>query len=180
MTGPRCPVGCRDQGNRIWDRWGRSCRDRYWQYPHQQGLPQIPPASYGELMDTRDEIRDFLSTRRAKITPQQAGLPAYGGAHRRVPGLRREEVAMLAGVSADYYVRLERGDLAGVSDEVLDALAGALQLDEAERAHLVDLARAAADRPNRRRRRAQSDTVPASVQVMLDAMTGAPAVVRNE
>ena len=131
-------------------------------------------------MDTRDEIRDFLSTRRAKITPQQAGLPAYGGAHRRVPGLRREEVAMLAGVSADYYVRLERGDLAGVSEEVLDALAGALQLDDAERAHLNDLARAAADRPNRRRRRAQSDTVPPSVQVMLDAMTGAPAVVRNE
>ena len=131
-------------------------------------------------MDTRDEIRDFLSSRRAKITPQQAGLPAYGGAHRRVPGLRREEVAMLAGVSADYYVRLERGDLAGVSDEVLDALAGALQLDEAERAHLSDLARAAADRPNRGRRRAQSDTVPASVQVMLDAMTGASAVVRNE
>ena len=131
-------------------------------------------------MDTRDEIRDFLASRRAKITPQQAGLPVYGGAHRRVPGLRREEVAMLAGVSVDYYVRLERGDLAGVSDEVLDALAGALQLDEAERAHLVDLARAAADRPARRRRRAQSDTVPASVQVMLDAMTGAPSVVRNE
>jgi len=131
-------------------------------------------------MDTRDEIRDFLSSRRAKITPQQAGLPAYGGAHRRVPGLRREEVAMLAGVSADYYVRLERGDLAGVSEEVLDALAGALQLDDAEREHLNDLARAAADRPNRRRRRAQSDTVPPSVQVMLDAMTGAPAVVRNE
>jgi hypothetical protein len=131
-------------------------------------------------MDTLDEIRDFLSTRRAKITPQHAGLPAYGGAHRRVPGLRREEVAMLAGVSVDYYVRLERGDLAGVSEEVLDALAGALQLDDAERAHLNDLARAAADRPNRRRRRAQSDTVPPSVQVMLDAMTGAPAVVRNE
>lgn len=130
-------------------------------------------------MDTRDEIRDFLASRRAKITPQQAGLPAYGGAHRRVPGLRREEVAMLAGVSSDYYVRLERGNLAGVSDEVLDALAGALQLDEAERAHLHDLARTAANRPTRSRR-AQSDTVPASVQAMLDAMTGAPAVVRNE
>lgn len=67
-----------------------------------------------------------------------------------------------------------------MSDEVLDALAGALQLDEAERAHLYDLARVAADRPARRRRRVQSDTVPASVQVMLDAMTGAPAVIRNE
>jgi transcriptional regulator with XRE-family HTH domain len=131
-------------------------------------------------MDTRDEIRDFLSSRRAKITPEQAGLPAYGGAHRRVPGLRREEVAMLAGVSSDYYVRLERGNLAGVSDEVLDALAGALQLDEAERAHLYDLARAAANRPTRARRRPAVHTVPASVQVMLDAMTGAPAVVRNE
>ena len=130
-------------------------------------------------MDTRDEIRDFLSSRRAKITPQQAGLPAYGGTNRRVSGLRREEVAMLAGVSNDYYVRLERGNLAGVSDEVLDALAGALQLDDAERAHLNDLARAAAARPTRRRR-AQTDTVPGSVQIMLDAMTGAPAVVRNE
>jgi transcriptional regulator with XRE-family HTH domain len=131
-------------------------------------------------MDTRDEIRDFLSSRRAKITPQQAGLPVYGGANRRVAGLRREEVALLAGVSNDYYVRLERGNLAGVSDEVLDALAGALQLDDAERAHLYDLARAAAERPTRSRRRPQTDTVPASVQIMLDAMTGAPAVVRNE
>jgi transcriptional regulator with XRE-family HTH domain len=131
-------------------------------------------------MDTRDEIRDFLSSRRAKITPEQAGLPAYGGTHRRVPGLRREEVAMLAGVSNDYYVRLERGNLAGVSDEVLEALATALQLNEAERAHLHDLARTAANRPARTRRRTTTHAVPASVQVMLDAMTGAPAVVRNE
>jgi len=137
-------------------------------------------SSYGQGMDTRDEIRGFLSSRRAKITPEQAGLPAYGGVHRRVPGLRREEVAMLAGVSNDYYVRLERGNLAGVSEEVLDALAGALQLDDAERAHLYDLARAAANRPARARRRAPIHSVPVSVQVMLDAMTGAPAVVRNE
>ena len=73
-------------------------------------------------MDNRSEIREFLATRRARITPEQAGLPAYGG-NRRVTGLRREEVAMLAGVSVDYYIRLERGDLAGASDSVLDALA---------------------------------------------------------
>ena len=88
------------------------------------------------------EIREFLVSRRARVTPQQAGLPAYG-TNRRVAGLRREEVAMLAGVSVDYYTRLERGNLAGASESVLDALVRALQLDEAERAHLFDLARAA-------------------------------------
>lgn len=93
-------------------------------------------------MDSRNEVRDFLASRRARITPQQAGLPVYGG-NRRVPGLRREEVAMLAGVSVDYYIRLERGNLSGVSDSVLEALVRALQLDDAERAHLFDLARAA-------------------------------------
>ncbi|MDQ0372687.1 helix-turn-helix transcriptional regulator [Cellulomonas humilata] len=129
-------------------------------------------------MDNRDEVRDFLASRRAKLTPAQAGLTAYG-ANRRVPGLRREEVAMLAGVSADYYVRLERGNLAGASDSILEAIAGALQLDEAERQHLLDLARAAGSRPARARRR-PTPSVPVSVQVMLDAMTGAPAAVRND
>src|SRR5215472_14280165 len=86
-------------------------------------------------MDARTEIREFLATRRAKITPDQAGMPLYGG-RRRVPGLRREEVAMLAGVSIDYYTRLEKGKVAGVSDEVLGAVARALQLDEAEQAHV--------------------------------------------
>ena len=133
---------------------------------------------YRRGMDNRDEVRDFLSSRRAKLTPAQAGLTAYG-ANRRVPGLRREEVAMLAGVSSDYYVRLERGNLAGVSDSILEAIATALQLDEAERQHLHDLARAAGPRPARNRRRAALP-VPPSVQVMLDAMTGAPAVVRND
>ena len=95
------------------------------------------------VMDNRNEIRDFLTSRRARITPDQAGLPAYGG-HRRVAGLRREEVAMLAGVSADYYTRLERGNAHGASDTVLEALARALQLDEAERAHLFDLAQTVA------------------------------------
>jgi transcriptional regulator with XRE-family HTH domain len=92
-------------------------------------------------MDAATDIAEFLTTRRAKITPQQAGLPSYG--RRRVPGLRREEVASLAGVSADYYRRLERGQVSGISELVLEALAPALKLDEAERAHLFDLARAA-------------------------------------
>src|SRR5947199_6894068 len=89
----------------------------------------------------KKEIREFLTSRRARITPEQAGLRTYGS--RRVPGLRREEVAVLAGVSVPYYTRLERGDMAGVSGGLLEALARALQLDEAERAHLFDLARAA-------------------------------------
>ena len=97
------------------------------------------------------EIREFLTSRRARITPEQVGLTSYGP--RRVPGLRREEVAVLAGVSVQYYTRLERGDLSGVSESVLDALARALQLDDAERAHLFDLARAAHPTPARPRRR---------------------------
>ncbi|MFG2440519.1 helix-turn-helix transcriptional regulator [Streptomyces sp. NPDC048508] len=128
-------------------------------------------------MDTAHDIREFLATRRAKITPQQAGLPAFG-ANRRVPGLRREEVALLAGVSIDYYVRLERGHLAGASEEVLDALANALQLDDAERAHLYDLAAAQRSRPARRSRRPRGP-IPASIQRVLDSMTDSPAFVRN-
>jgi transcriptional regulator with XRE-family HTH domain len=128
-------------------------------------------------VETRNEIREFLTSRRAKITPEQAGLPWYSD-KRRVPGLRREEVALLAGVSVDYYTRLERGNAAGVSESVLEALARALQLDEAERAHLFDLARAAGSTPRRRRRPAAQRVRP-SVQRMLDAMTGAPAFVRN-
>jgi len=129
-------------------------------------------------MDHRAEIRDFLRTRRAKISPEQANLVAYGG-HRRVPGLRREEVAMIAGVSVDYYARLERGNLSGVSDEVLGAIARALQLDEAETAHLFDLARAARATTSPRRRAASQQMRP-SVQRLLDAWTGIPAWVRNE
>ena len=90
-------------------------------------------------MDNRVEVREFLTSRRAKITPQQAGLPVSG--KRRVPGLRRSEVAALAGMSVEYYAQLERGALAGVSAGVLDALARALQLDDAERVHLLRLAR---------------------------------------
>jgi transcriptional regulator with XRE-family HTH domain len=93
-------------------------------------------------VDNRTEVREFLSSRRARLKPEQAGLPAYGG-NRRVLGLRREEAAMLSGLSVDYYVQLERGNLKGVSEAVLNAVANALQLDDAERAHLFDLARAA-------------------------------------
>jgi transcriptional regulator with XRE-family HTH domain len=126
--------------------------------------------------DQRSQVREFLSTRRARLTPDEAGLPLYGG-NRRVKGLRREEVAMLAGVSIDYYVRMERGNLSGASDSVLDALANALRLDEAERDHLFALARAAG--PGRSRRRAVPKTVRPVIQQVLDAMTDAPAWVRN-
>jgi transcriptional regulator with XRE-family HTH domain len=128
-------------------------------------------------MTNRPEVREFLTSRRARLTPQQAGLPVFGGS-RRVKGLRREEVALLAGVSVDYYTRLERGDLKGVSDGVLDALARALQLDEAERTHLFALARTANATASTRRRPA-ARTVRPGVQRVLDAMTGAPAWVRN-
>ncbi len=129
-------------------------------------------------MDAKSEIREFLTSRRAKITPQQVGLPIYGE-NRRVPGLRREEVALLAGVSVDYYTRLERGNAAGVSDTVLDALARALQLDEAERSHLFDLARATQPATATRRRRPTKQHVRPAVQRILDATTQAPAFIRN-
>jgi transcriptional regulator with XRE-family HTH domain len=128
-------------------------------------------------VDTRSEIREFLTSRRARITPEQAGLQWYGE-NRRVPGLRREEVALLAGVSVDYYTRLERGNAAGVSESVLEALVRALQLDEAERAHLFDLARAAGTTA-RTPRRPTKQRVRPSVQHLLDAITGAPALVQN-
>ena len=126
--------------------------------------------------ELRSDAREFLTSRRAKITPQQAGLPA--GKNRRVPGLRRTEVSSLAGMSVEYYSRLERGNLAGVSEEVLEALSRALELDEAERAHLYDLARAAGSRPTPRRR-AQPESVRQSLQATLDAITTAPAVINN-
>jgi transcriptional regulator with XRE-family HTH domain len=128
-------------------------------------------------MSDTDGVKEFLASRRAKITPDKAGLPAYGG-NRRVPGLRREEVALLAGVSVDYYNRLERGNLHGVSESVLDSVAKALQLDEAEYVHLFDLARAANSSPSKRRKTSPQKVRP-SVQRVLDAMTDAPAWVRN-
>lgn len=129
-------------------------------------------------MDNQKETRAFLTSRRARISPEQAGLPAYGGT-RRVPGLRRGEVAMLAGVSIEYYTRLERGNLAGVSEDVLEAVAGALQLDEAERAHLSDLARTAAVGSKARRRPAPKQLIRPGVQLALNAITGAPAYIGN-
>src|SRR5882724_4727213 len=129
-------------------------------------------------VDNPTEIREFLATRRAKITPEQAGLPA-GGGRRRVPGLRREEVAVLSGVSTEWYVRLERGHIDGVSEDVLDAVARALQLDEAERLHLFDLARASKPTRAVRRGRAPARVVRPSVQRILESMTGTPAFVRN-
>mgnify|MGYP005801013347 FL=1 len=128
-------------------------------------------------MDHRTAVSDFLRTRRDRITPEQAGI--IGGSRRRVPGLRREEVAMLAGVSVEYYARMERGDLAGVSAEVLDSVAQALRLDEAERDHLDDLARAAGPRPMRRRKKACEKGVTPAFQRFLDAVTGAPVWVRD-
>ena len=130
-------------------------------------------------MDNRAEVREFLISRRAKITPQQVGLPDVGA--RRVPGLRRGEVALLAGVSVEYYSKLERGAIGGVSASVLDAIARALQLDDAERAHLFHLAQAADGttagmRP--RRRPSKRWTPRPSLQWVLDKFT-APAIVRN-
>ncbi|WP_053227397.1 helix-turn-helix domain-containing protein [Solirubrobacter soli] len=121
-------------------------------------------------MDRRDEIRQFLTSRRGRLTPEAAGVPVRGH-ERRVPGLRREEVAELAGVSVEYYVRLERGNLGGASDAVLDALARALQLDDAERLHLYDLARGGEGSP-------EDEEVRPSLQRLLDSI-GVPAFVRN-
>jgi hypothetical protein len=128
-------------------------------------------------LDLRTEIREFLRSRRARIVPEMAGLPAYGG-RRRVEGLRREEVALLAGVSVEYYVRMERGSLAGTSDGVLEALSTALQLTEAERDHLFHLARESGA-PGGRRHRKPPSTVRPALQGMLDAVGGAPALIRN-
>jgi transcriptional regulator with XRE-family HTH domain len=129
-------------------------------------------------MDARSEIREFLTSRRARLKAADVGLPDYGA--RRVPGLRREEVAVLAGVSVPYYTRLERGDVAGVSDSVLEALARALRLDEAERAHLFDLARAVQPLAPPPRRRTAKHRIRPSVQQILDAITGVPAILSND
>lgn len=127
-------------------------------------------------MATGSEIREFLTSRRGRITPEQARLRSYG-TRRRVSGLRREEVAMLAGISVEYYTQLERGAVSGVSEDVLDAVARALQLDEVERGHLVDLVRTAKQRPGKRRRSAEH--VRPGVQQLLESMTDAAAFVRN-
>lgn len=129
-------------------------------------------------MTAKDDLREFLTTRRARITPQQAGLPVYG-ANRRVTGLRREEVSILAGISVEYYTRLERGNVGSVSDGVLDGLVHALQLDEAERDHLYRLVHTAATPASRARHRTPArQRVRPTVQRVLDQMAG-PAYLRN-
>ena len=131
-------------------------------------------------MDNRSDIREFLISRRERLTPEQAGLPDFGG-RRRVKGLRREEVALLAGMSTEYYVRLERGNASGVSEAVLNGISRALQLDEAEHAHLYDLVRAANQgaEPGRRRGPARPQHVHPHVQQLIDAMIDVPVFVQN-
>jgi hypothetical protein len=131
-------------------------------------------------MDDRGELGKFLISRRARLTPEQAGLPNFGG-RRRVPGLRRDEVALLAGVSVQYYTRFERGAATGASEGVMDGVSRALQLNEAEHRHLYDLVRAAnaGVGPLRRRAPARRQQVPESVQQTLDAMADLPAFVQN-
>ncbi|MFC9839618.1 helix-turn-helix transcriptional regulator [Rhodococcus sp. NPDC127530] len=128
-------------------------------------------------MSHRSDIQDFLTSRRAKITPEQVGLQSYG--RRRVPGLRREEVAMLAQVSVDYYGRLERGDLTGVSENVLTSLVRALQLNDVEERHLRDLIRAADTTIRPARQRPTQTKIRPAVRRMLDAMTDLPAIIQN-
>lgn len=133
---------------------------------------------YQNRADNRDEVREFLTSRRARVTPDRVGLPS--GTNRRVAGLRRSEVATLAGVSVEYYTKLERGSISGASPEILDALARALLLDDAERAHLFDLAQAASPVARPPKRRNPRNWVPhRSLQWTLDAITAGPAFVRN-
>ncbi len=147
--------------------------------PHGPGGVWLPPTV--DEVDKRSEVREFLTTRRARLTPDQVGLASTST--RRVPGLRRSEVAALAGVSVEYYARLERGQIAGASSGVLDALARALQLDEAERAHLLDLARAADGIPTSGRARRHTPPRAAaarpSLRWALDAITDGVAFVRD-
>lgn len=130
-------------------------------------------------MSTAANIRDFLMTRRSRLTPAEAGLPDFGGG-RRVPGLRREEVALLAGMSVEYYVRLERGNASGISDAILERISRALQLDDAELAHLYDLVRAANQGSRTPARKPDSRTlqIRPGTQRFLDAMTF-PAIIQN-
>ncbi|MEV5070852.1 helix-turn-helix domain-containing protein [Microbacterium sp. LMI12-1-1.1] len=131
-------------------------------------------------MDTSDAISEFLTTRRAKLTPSQVGLPDFGG-RRRVPGLRREEVALVAGMSAEYYKRLERGNATGVSEAVIDGVSRALQLDEAEHAHLYDLVRTAnaGAHPQQRARTPRRTQLTSGMRQTIDAMSTVPVYIQN-
>src|SRR6478672_7769802 len=130
-------------------------------------------------MTTAANIREFLITRRPRLTPADAGLPDFGG-RRRVPGLRREEVALLAGMSVEYYVRLERGNASGISDAILDGISRALKLDDAEHAHLYDLVRAAnrGTRTPQRKPASRTQQIRPGMRQILDAMTF-PAIIQN-
>ena len=131
-------------------------------------------------MDDHDDLSEFLTSRRAKLSPQQAGIPDFGG-RRRVPGLRREEAALIAGMSSEYYKRLERGSATGVSDAVIDGVSRALQLDEAERSHLYELVRTANSgiHPQRRRATTRKSQLTAGMQQTIDAMSTVPVFVQN-
>ncbi|MGF9648803.1 helix-turn-helix transcriptional regulator [Pseudarthrobacter oxydans] len=129
-------------------------------------------------MDNRAEIRQFLSNRRGRLTPELVGIEPYGG-RRRVQGLRREEVARLAGVSVEYYTRLERGNLSGVSDSVLDAIGRALELDEAEHEYLYNLARGANTSDRKRAKGTPAPDVKPVIQHLLNSITAAPAIIGN-
>jgi transcriptional regulator with XRE-family HTH domain len=131
-------------------------------------------------MDSPNDIREFLTSRRARLTPDQAGLPNFGG-RRRVPGLRREEVALLAGMSVEYYVRFERGNAKGISEAVLEGVSRALQLNDAERSHLYDLVRAANEgiHPQRRRGSTRTQQIRPGLQQLLDAMHDVPVFIQN-
>jgi len=131
-------------------------------------------------MDTPNDIREFLTSRRARLIPEQVGLPDFGG-KRRVPGLRREEVALVAGMSVEYYVRFERGNAKGVSEAVLEGISRALKLDDAERTHLYDLVRAANDgeHPRRRRGTTRPQQIRPGLQQLIDAMTDVPVFIQN-
>ncbi|GGS19402.1 DNA-binding protein [Streptomyces rubiginosohelvolus] len=139
-----------------------------------EGMDDQPEAAAPEPLDRRAELSEFLRTRRAKLQPQDVGLPDFGR-HRRVPGLRREELAQLAGVSVAYYTRLEQGNGRNVSAEVLDAIARALRLTDAEHAHLTHLARPA--RHKKKRRPARVQRVRTGLLYLLDNMDGIPAYV---
>lgn len=134
--------------------------------PHPQGSP-------GRPLDSRAELSEFLRSRRARLQPQDVGLTGFGR-HRRVPGLRREELAQLAGVSVAYYTRLEQGNGRNVSSEVLDAIARALRLTDAEHAHLTRLAKPKA---LKKKRAARRQHMRPALQRLLDSIDGTPAYV---
>ncbi|GGS89518.1 helix-turn-helix domain-containing protein [Streptomyces chromofuscus] len=132
-----------------------------------------PVEELGAGLDRRAELCEFLRSRRARLKPGDVGLPDYGR-HRRVPGLRREELAQLAGVSVAYYTRLEQGNGRNVSAEVLDAIARALRLTDAEHAHLTHLA---APKQHKKKPTARTQQVRVALRQLLDTMDAVPAYV---